>query len=206
VRSAATERSFFGVRKPPIASGKALVRRILLVAVAMLPFGLSLTACGDTLGIGDATILSDSSVDLGVPTVADSLPSAMDLPRFLLRRPELITDAQEWDFALRRTDGALRLIPSPFSTGSRRPLIARTSQSFGDIERAPTARNAYGDTAVTLSEGAVYVMRSRHYTTSVGGTCYVFAKLRVRSLDVAGGTASLHLQVNPGCADDRLEE
>jgi hypothetical protein len=182
------------------------VRRILLVAVALLPFALSLNACGDSLGIGDATILSDSSVDLGVPTVADSLPSAMDLPRFLLRRPELITDSQEWDFALRRTDGTLRLIPTPFAVGSRKPLIARSTQSFDDIERAPTARNAYGDSAVTLVEGAVYVIRSRHYTTSVGGTCYVFAKMRVKDLDVAGGTAKLHLLVTPGCADDRLVE
>jgi hypothetical protein len=182
------------------------VRRFLLVAVAMLPFALSTAACDDTLGLGDATILSDSSVDLGVPTLVDSLPSAFDMPRFLLRRPELQSDSQEWDFALRRTDGALRLIPNPFAVGSRRPLIARSSESFGDIDRAPTARSSYGDTAVTLVEGAVYVMRSRHYTTSVGGTCYVFGKLLVVDLDVAGATANLHLQVNPGCADDRLEE
>jgi hypothetical protein len=206
VRSGGDRALFFWRPNATYRFRKASVRRFLLLAVAVLPFALGTAACGDSLGLGDPTILLDSTADLATPTgsAADSLPSAFDIAGFVRRRPEQLSDAQSWDFALRSSGGSLRLIPNPFYTGTQRPLIARTPSSFASIERAPTARSAYGDTAVTLAEGAVYVMRSRHYSTSVGGTCYAFGKLEVVSLDLAAETATFILQVNPGCADDRL--
>jgi hypothetical protein len=186
---------------------KALVRRFLLVVVAaVLPSALALSACGDSTGLGKATIYVDSSVVLAVPTASDTTPSAFDLPPFLLRFPEQLSEAENWDFALRRSGSTLRLIPNPFQTGTLAPLIARSNNTLASIDRAPTARSAYGDTAVTLQQGAVYIMRSRRYSNGVGGTCYVFGKAEVKSLDLVAETATFILVVNPGCADDRLEQ
>jgi hypothetical protein len=179
------------------------VRRFLLVALTMLPLALA-AACGDSTGLGDPRILVDSSATLSVPTATDTIPSALDMPRFTLRRPEQLADAQEWDFALRNVGGVLKLTPNPFTSESRRPLIARSTAAFASLDKAPTARSAYGDTAITVQSGAVYLMRSRTYSTGVG-SCYSYGKLQVTALDLVAENATFIFQVNTGCADDRLE-
>jgi hypothetical protein len=180
------------------------VRRFLLVLTAVLPLALATQACDNSLGLADPTIARDSSMILSAPTASDSIPSALDIPGFSRRRPEQLGDSQEWDFALRQEGTVLRLVPNSFPVATRRPLIFRSTESFAAIDRAPTARSAYGDSAVVLEEGAVYVMRSRHYSVG-GGTCYAFGKMQVLDLNPAAGTAEFKLQANLGCVDARLE-
>jgi hypothetical protein len=183
------------------------VRRFVLLAVAVLPLAAATAACDDGLGLGEPTIASDSSAIIGVPSDG-TLPTAIDFSQVgfpgMLRRPELLTDATQWDYALRREGEGLKLIPNEFDIPTRRPLILRSSDAFEAIDRAPTARSAYGDSAMVLQEGAVYVVRTRQYQVP-GGFCYAYAKARVVDLNTVAGTAEFSLKGNIGCADDRLE-
>lgn len=183
------------------------MRRFVLFALAVLPLAAATTACDDGFGLGDPAIARDTSAVIGTPENG-TLPTAIDFAQVgfpgMLRRPEQLGDAGQWDFALRQEGSALRLVPNPFDVPSRRPLILRSSQAFDQIERAPTTRSAYGDSAVTLQTGAVYVVRSRQYQVP-GGFCHSYAKAQVVALDPTAGTAEFSLKGNIGCADDRLE-
>lgn len=178
--------------------------RRFLIAGAVLPLMLAAAACDDTTGIGEALIARDSALVIAVPTAGTSFGSAIDFVALSTRFPERLEDAAQWDFTLRQEAGALRLVPNPFLTPAQSPLIARSNTAFAQIERAPTARSAYGDSALALQTGATYVVRSRHY--SLGGVqCFNFSKFLVKALDPAAGTATLQVAANLGCGDDRVE-
>jgi hypothetical protein len=178
------------------------VRRLLPIAVVFL--AIASAACDDNLGLGTPLLASDSSVIIATPNSPSGLPSAIDFTQLALRRPERLEHATQWDFALRVEGGALRLVPTPFDIPSRRSLIQRSTQAYESIERAPTARSTYGDSAVTLQEGAVYIVRSRQYQVATG-FCWAYGKVKVVDLDAAQETAELSVKANVGCGDDRLE-
>ena len=181
------------------------MRRFLFPALLALPLAVATAACDDGIGLSDPLIARDTSMIIAAPTASATLPSAIDFSQLALRRPEQLQDASQWDFTLRQEGETLRFVPNPFDIASRHPLILKSTEAFADIERAPTARSAYGDTAIVLQEGGVYVMRSRQYPTSAGTFCYSYSKMEVVDLDPEAGTAELNVKANFGCVDDRLE-
>ncbi|HEX6373948.1 MAG TPA: hypothetical protein VF006_33780 [Longimicrobium sp.] len=168
-----------------------------------------LGACGDDPLFPDVQITTDT-VTVTVP--GGTAPSAVDLVRIqapftLLRSPELVRDAGEWDITLRRAEGG-GLIFRPFDQpGSplRGAGILPTSDSFDRISEAPRGTNDYGNDAVPVSLNAVYYLRSRQYP-SQAGLCVNYAKAKVLALDAAAGTAQLAIVINDNCDDERLED
>lgn len=183
--------------------------RLSFLLTALLASSALLGACGDDPLFPDVMI----SVDTVTVTVPGSTaPSAIDLvrtqpPFTLLRNPELIRDAGEWDITLRRTDaGGLVFLPFD-QPGSplRGAGILPTTRDFDGIREAPRAVNAYQEGAVAVSVNATYLLRSRQYPQS-GALCVNYAKARVLAVDAAAGTAEVAIVVNDNCDDERLED
>jgi hypothetical protein len=167
-----------------------------------------LGACeGDAFGVDVA--LSVDTVTLTVPGVDQ--PSALDLvqaqpPFLLLRRPELVRDAQEWDIALRRgTTGLLLRAQETQASQLRGAGIAPAGQDFDAITEAPRATSAYGVDPVAAAVGATYFFRSRQYPLQTV-LCVNYAKAKVLAVDVAAGTARMVVTQNNNCDDERLAD
>jgi hypothetical protein len=171
--------------------------------------GAVLGACGDDPLFPDVALTTDT-VTLTVP--GTELPSALDLVRIqapfaLLRRPELVRDAGEWDIALRRGDTGLVLRPyeapgSPY----RGAGVGTASQDYDRISEAPRGGGSYSDTGVPATQGGVYFLRSRQYPNSNGTLCVNYAKAKLLSLDAAAGTAQVAVTLNDNCDDERLKD
>lgn len=180
------------------------MRRFLLAAVLLFPLTALTAACDDGLDLGEPILGRDSALVLAAPGRSEVLGSAVDFARLSTARPEMPQDAGAWDFALREGGGVIRLVPNPFVTSRQLPLIVRVDKAYADIKEAYTSRSAYGDTAIALTENAVYMIRSRQYPSSSGGLCYNFAKLWVKDIDIPGGRITVDLTGNLRCGDQRL--
>ncbi len=182
-------------------------RFAVLLSIAFASPAL-LGACGDD-GLGIDVSLTVDTVTLTVPG-ADQ-PSALDLvqaqpPFLLLRRPELVRDAQEWDIALRRTATGLQLRPQEIVASQLRGAgIAPANQDYDAITEAPRATNAYADDPVAATAGATYFFRSRQYPVQAV-LCVNYTKAKVLAVDVAAGTARMALTRNRNCDDERLAD
>lgn len=181
--------------------------RVLLLLSAFLASSALLGACGDDPFLPEVLITTDT-VTLTIP--GTTAPSALDLARVqepftLLRRPELLQDADEWDIALRRSDGGLAFRPY-HSPGSplRGAGIATTPDDYDSITEAPRGDNAYVTQLVAATAGGVYFFRSRQYPTGLGGICVNYAKAKVLEVDPAAGTVRLAIVLNDNCDDERL--
>jgi hypothetical protein len=177
-----------------------------VLPIAALALGTALSAC-DGEPLLSPQIVSDT-VTIAVPDAPSGLASAIDLVRIappytLRRRPEQLQDSQQWDFALRRTDGGLALRPIVPVGGGRGAGLARSGTDWDALTSAPRPVQAYLFETVPLEEGATFVARSRQYGGS-GMACVKFAKLQVLALDVVAGTAHLRVVVNENCEDERL--
>jgi hypothetical protein len=186
-----------------------VVRLRLLALLAPLVLAAPLlSACEDNSFLVDV-LLSTDTVTVGLP--GSEMASALDLARAtlgapLLRRPETLRDAQEWDVTLRRTGTAFSLRSNQaIATGVRGAGISPTSSSFETVERAPRETSSYETDPVALSVGATYFIRSRQFSAGLG-VCQKFAKMKVLALDQAAGTAQLALVVNENCDDERLTD
>jgi hypothetical protein len=183
--------------------------RLSFLLTAFLASSALLGACGDDPLFPDVMI----SVDTVTVTVPGSTaPSAIDLVRTqppfdLLRNPELIRDAGEWDITLRRgASGGLVFLPFD-QPGSplRGAGITRSNRGFDDLAEAPRGVAAYGEEPVAVTADAVFLLRSRQYPQS-GTLCVNYAKVRVLAVDEAAGTAEVAIVVNDNCDDERLED
>ena len=176
-----------------------------------LPLAAVLTACEDDPFVTE-TLLTRDTVSIGLPAGAEALPSALDLVRgqdpSLLRYPELVFHAEQWDFALRRpTAGSLALRPYTAPGSGLRPAgIATASGDFEAIAEAPRTASSYSTETVPIALNASYFLRSRQALLSVGATCFKYAKVKVLALDAAAGTAQLVVVINENCDDERLVE
>jgi hypothetical protein len=183
--------------------------RSFIVLAALIVSSALLGACGDDPLFPDIQISTDT-VTLTVP--GGTAASAVDLVRIqspftLLRHPELVQDAGEWDITLRRGDAG-GLVFRPFDQpGSplRGAGIIVTPQNFDNISDAPRGTGAYGDQPVAATLGGVYFFRSRQYP-SQAGLCVNYAKAKVLALDAAAGTAQVALAINDNCDDERLKD
>lgn len=183
--------------------------RLSFLLAAFLASTALLGACGDDPLFPDVMI----SVDTVTVTVPGSTaPSAIDLvrtqpPFTLLRNPELIRDAGEWDITLRR-GAAGGLVFLPFDQpGSplRGAGITRSNRGFDALDEAPRGVSAYGEDPVPVGVDAVFLLRSRQYPQS-GTLCVNYAKAKVLEVDEAAGTVRLAVVVNDNCDDERLED
>lgn len=180
--------------------------RLFVLLSSLIASSALLAACDDDPLFGEVSLTTDT-VTISVP--GTSVASAVDLARVqspytLLRRPELVQDASEWDVALRRSGAGLVLLPyreigSPY----RGAGIAPTSTDFDRIDEAPRATTAYDDEAVAVAVNNVYYLRSRQYPTS-SGLCVNYAKAKIMAVDAAAGTAQVALTINQNCDDERL--
>jgi hypothetical protein len=176
---------------------------------------LALTACDDpNAGLFDP-IIGEDTVDLAVPLAAASVPTALDIAfansPIRGRFPELVADAEQWDFAIRREGGELRLVPAGIF-GFRNPIggISRAAVSLplgvplADVDRA-SGNQLDTILPVALQQGAVYVLRSRRTSAAFGG-CENYAKIQPLAVDVAAGLVKLRVVGNARCNDPRLVE
>lgn len=179
----------------------------LALTLLALPAALALGGCDDPFGV-EPSIYTDT-LRLAAPTAGiDSLPSAIDLAGAVPnvgRWPDRITDANQWDFALRVQSGRVLLRPYPrtqfiFGAGIGFP----GEQNFEELGRAPTSRREYADTAVALELGRTYTARSRQYVVGFNQLCVRYAKFKPVALNAAAGTASIAVWTNAYCDDPRL--
>jgi hypothetical protein len=182
-------------------------RLIVLLSVLVASSAL-LGACGDDPLFPDVQLTTDT-VTLIVPGNLE--PSALDLARAtlpftLLRRPELVQDAAEWDIALRRTGAGLSFLPFDQPGSPYRGAGIRTStDNFDTIDEAPRSTGAYGEDAVPVTVNGVYLFRSRQYPTQ-GGLCVNYARAKVLAVDATAGTAKVVVVINRNCDDERLQD
>lgn len=180
------------------------MRRLLLILLAVLPLAAT-AACEDNSFFNEATFRADTLV-LRAPTAGEAdAPSALDASRPSAVSPERPQFAGLWDYALRQSGSTFTLLPVVTRARSLRPGLARSNESFDQIENASRSRASYQDSTVTLVQGAAYTFRTRQYSTDFG-ECFNYGKLLVVNLDPAAGTARLYVKVNANCDDERLTE
>lgn len=183
--------------------------RYLALLASMFVGAPLLSACDDN-GLLGTLLLSPDTAVIGLPggTVAEG--SAIDIVRSagdfdLVRNPELVTDAEQWDLALRRTPTGLAFLPfTPVASSLRGAGIATTTRAFDAIDKAPRGNSSYSSQPVAVTAGGVYLLRSRQFSTS-GLLCVKYARLRVVEVNEAAGTVRFAIVINEGCDDERLK-
>lgn len=182
--------------------------RFPALLVALLACAPLLTACEDDSFLAELVLTPDTAT-IGLPGSAQG--SAIDIVRAtagarLVRFPERIEDAEQWDVALRRTPTGLVLRPfDPVGSQLRGSGLAVASGSFETIDEAPRGDASYSNEDLPLTAGGVYFIRSRQFN-STGIVCVKYAKLRAVDLNVAAGTARFAIVINEGCDDERLAD
>lgn len=179
------------------------MRRFLLILMAALPVA-ALAACDDTTSFfGEPALSGDSTLVLYVPNPAGTnvAASALDAAVPAAVSPELPQYAGQWDFALRRSGGALRLVTLDTGSPVTKPGIALSTRAFDNVKEASRRRSEYSDSSIVLTNGATYIFRTRYRSSS----CFSYGKMQVKALDAAAGTTRLQVLVNQNCDDERLE-
>jgi hypothetical protein len=184
-----------------------------VVAFIALSFAVLAAACEDpNAGLLDPALVTDT-VQVSAPTATGAaVPSALDLTSLALRFPEQVTDAANWDLALRVRDGQLVFLPAG-SFGIRDPATGTRSkagithpipdETLESLREAPASDRFVTDSAVVIQPGALYAARSRGRSCGFSAA-YNYAKLKILSADPATGQLSLVITVNQNCGDLRL--
>ncbi len=174
----------------------------LLLAAAVL------TGCDDQLGPQpwDDTPISARlwSIDR-----ADyvGLPSAYDVAGLRTVVVEQPGQATSWDIALTGSEAGLAFTPAGAypDIASRAGIAVITDRAFEELTRAPGEDGAYATSeAVPVTDGGVYVIRSRQAPCGFGSVAQLYAKLRVLEVDAPAGTARFEVVRNPNCNDRSL--
>lgn len=187
------------------------VRSILLFAASGLALAAVLGACDDPTRFQIKPQIFTDTVQLaasGAPG-ADSLPTALDISvqgngvvggRF----PERLSDAGQWDFLVRVQNGALVLVPSgALGIESRAGAALIQGANFDALRDVPKKTTFRTDSATTIVNGAVYVLRSRYFANGIS-TCQQYAKVQPLAVDAAVGRVTLRVATNAVCGDQRL--
>lgn len=183
--------------------------RHLALFASLTAFAPLLSACEDNRFLATLVLAQDTAV-IGVPG-SPAEGSALDLIRpngdfDLVRSPEQLADAEQWDIALRATPSGLvfrpyqRLISNSPGAG-----IAVATQAFDAIGEAPENASAYSADPVPVTENGVYLLRSRQFSGN-GLACVKYGKMRVLEVNEADATVRVALVINEGCLDERLAD
>jgi hypothetical protein len=155
-------------------------------------------------------ILSPDTAVVGLPG-GNAEGSAIDIVRAggdfdLVRRPELLTDAEQWDLALRSTPDGLVFRPfAPVASQFRGAGIAVATRAFDAVDEAPRGTSSYSTDPVPVTLNGVYLLRSRQFTSG-SVLCVKYAKLQVVAIDQAASTVRVAVVINEGCDDERLAD
>jgi hypothetical protein len=185
-----------------------------LAGVAVLV--LLQTACDDPNDGLFEPIIQEDTVDLAAPLVDDALPTALDVALASSgvrgRFPELVADAEQWDLAIRRDDGALVFAPAgifgfqnPVGGPSSAAVTLPLERAMDELVEAPTQSSLRSDTTVAIRTDRIYVVRSRRTAASFAG-CENYAKVQPLSVDAVEGVVKLRIIGNARCNDPRLAE
>lgn len=183
--------------------------RFLALLASLFACAPLLSACDDN-NLLATLILSSDTTTIGVPG-GTAEGSAIDIVRSsgdfdLVRNPERLTDAEQWDLAVRRTETGLVFRPfTPVASTFRGAGITVATRSFEDIDEAPRGSTAYSTEAVPVTLNGVYLLRSRQFASSTL-LCVKYAKIRVLEVNQAAGTVRMSLVINEGCDDERLSD
>lgn len=186
------------------------------VPTLLIPVLAALAACGDPNAPGfEAQLVTDTvtlvAPDASGPVTPDDAGSALDIGSssagfISVRRPERVSDAGQWDVALRRRGGDLVLVPPAalrLGGAQARAAITGVEGGFDDVREVSTRTTFAPDSVVVLRPSAVYLLRSRVVNCGLGGGNH-FAKLEVLALNPVAGTAQLRVAANRRCSDPRL--
>lgn len=182
--------------------------RFFALLAPLLACAPLLGACDDN-GFLSEVILSPDTATVALPGA--SVGSALDFVRVssnrLVRMPERLEDAEQWDVALRRNEaGTLVLRPyTPAGGGLRGAGLALATEAFEQIDEAPRGDSSYGSNPLPVTANATYLVRSRQFT-GTGLVCVKYAKLKAVTVDNAAGTARFAMVINDGCDDERLAD
>jgi hypothetical protein len=185
-----------------------------LATVAMLV--LTLTACDDPNDGLFEPIIQEDTVDLAVPLVDPEIPTALDVALAASpvrgRFPELVGDAEAWDFAIRREEGVLVFAPAatfgfqnPIGGLSTAAVTLPLERGMDEVIEAPGQSSLRSDTTITIRTDRIYVVRSRRTAASFAG-CENYAKVQPLAVDPVAGMVKLRMIGNARCNDPRLAE
>lgn len=183
--------------------------RLFALLASLLACAPLLSACDDG-GLLAELILSPDTAVIGLPA-GNAAGSAIDIVRAsgdfdLVRNPERLTDAEQWDVALRSTAAGLVFRPFvPVASALAGAEIAVSTRSFDDLDKAPRGTATYTREPVPVTANGVYLLRSRQFTSS-GVLCVKYAKMRVLELNAALQTVRVAVVINEGCDDERLAD
>jgi hypothetical protein len=174
-----------------------------VAALALLPLGAALSACGDPLG--SAQFIQLDSLTLAAANGPSQLPTAVDIvinnaPSF----PELPSEAGNWDVQVRMQGTTFYLVPNPGNGSFRGAGLQKTSRTLENPGDAPIKSASYTRTQVAVAPGDVFYLQSRQ-ANSVCGTLPKYGMLKVISTQVDSGVAHLVVLSNQSCADERLK-
>lgn len=172
---------------------------------AALLAAFAVAGCNDDIDLDRGWEAQIDTVTLFTVDLAEyqGLPSAYDIQATRTLRVEDPAATGSWDFALTGgVDAPLTLTPlgAFFDVVSNAGIAPIENRTFEEVESAPSDSAAYVvDGTVTLTEGLVYVVRSRQ-----SSGCMNFAKLETLDIDQAAGVLTFHLMANPSCNDRAL--
>lgn len=183
--------------------------RFLALLASLFACAPLLSACEDS-GFLATLILSADTTVIGLPA-GNAEGSAIDIVRSsgdfdLVRNPERLTDAEQWDLALRSTPAGLVFRPfTPVASSLRGAGITVSGRSFAELDKAPRGTSAYGTDPVPVTLNGVYLLRSRQFLSG-SSLCVKYAKLQVLEINQAASTVRFGLVINEGCDDERLAD
>lgn len=183
--------------------------RLFVLLASLFACAPLLSACDDS-GLLGTLILSSDTTAIGLPG-GNAEGSAIDIVRSsgdfdLVRNPERLTDAEQWDFALRSTGTGFVFRPfTPVASSLRGAGMAVSTRSFEALEDAPRGNSSYSSDPVPVTLNGVYLLRSRQFLSG-SSVCVKYAKLRVVEINQAASTVRFAVVINEGCDDERLTD
>lgn len=175
---------------------------------------LTAAACDDPNSAIFDPMIQEDTVDLAIPLVDRQVPTALDIAYALSpirgRFPERVSDAGQWDIAIRREGNDLVFVPAkvfgfdnPIGGESTAAVTTPLPRGMDEVIEAPGRADLISDSTIAIRAGNVYVARSRRTNAAFGG-CENYAKVQPLSVDVAAGLVKLRLVGNARCNDPRL--
>ena len=168
---------------------------------------VSLTACGSNNPFLVKWTPYTDTVTLY--SVADTTPNLYDGFDFVNVARAIIESHAAlgtWDVAV-GTDsmGLVWMPPGAFGISSAAGVAVLSGTTYDQAAKAPSDTAKYSHTAVPITVGVTYVVRTRKVTSSYGSTCSHYAKLQPVAVDVAQGVVSFIFDTNPNCGDLKLK-
>lgn len=175
----------------------------VVAALALLPLGAALSACGDPLG--SAQFIRLDSMALAAANGPSTLPTAVDIvinnaPSF----PELPSEAGNWDLQVRMQGTTFYLVPNPGNGTYRGAGLQKTTRTLENPGDAPIKSSTYTRTQVAVAPGDVFYVQSRQFN-NICGTLPKYGILKVISTQADSGVAHIAVLSNQSCADERLK-